>query len=90
MPVKLFPQQTADETESETSDSRENPRCYDDAEEIPQTADKRPAFELRREQSPRKRRRAYESGEKSDVCGEVFYRRAAKLVELGKNRCSRA
>ena len=59
------------------------------AEEIPEAANECPAVELRREQSPRKWRRADEPGEESDVRREVLYRRAAKMVELGKNRCSR-
>ena len=90
VPVELLPQQSADETKSEPCNSREDSCSNDDPEEIPETAHKRPAVEVRREQPPREGSRADESGEKSDVRGEIFYRRAAKVVELGKNRCSRA
>ena len=85
MAMKLLPQHPTDETDAEARDSAEDSRRDHNPEEIPEAANERPAVELGREKSPRKRRRADEPGEKSDVRGEVFYRRAAKLIELGKN-----
>ena len=89
MTVKLLPQEAADEPKPEPGDARKNARRSDDAEEIPETADERPTLELRREQSPRKRRRADESGEEPDVCGEILDRRTPQVIELGNDRCSR-
>ena len=89
MTVKLLPQRAADETKSEPGNSGKNTGCDDDAEEIPEAANERPALELRREQSPRKRCSSDEAGEESDISREVLYGRAAKMVELGKNRCPR-
>ena len=82
MPVKLLPQQASGESDSESGDSAEDARRGNDSEEVPETANERPALELRREKSPREWRGPDEPGEKPDVRGEVFDRRTTKVVEL--------
>ena len=72
MTMELLPQRPADEAEPESCDSAEDSRRGHDSEEIPETPDKCPALQLRREQSPCKRRRADEAGQEPDVSGKVF------------------
>ncbi|HEX2723910.1 MAG TPA: hypothetical protein VHM24_13420 [Gemmatimonadaceae bacterium] len=86
--VKLFPRNAECVAASEAGDSGEDPSRDHDAEEVPETFHKAAALELCSEQPPGKRRRANEPGKKAKVCGEIFYYRPAKLIELRENRYS--
>lgn len=88
--MKLLPYETGRVADAEPGYSRKNACRRDNAEEVPQAFDERPALQLRGEQSPCEGCRANKARQKSEVCSEILYRCAAKLIELGKNRCSRA
>ena len=86
MAMKLLPQDAADVPYPKSGDPRENACRDNDPEEIPQPLHERPARELIREKTPRKRRRADKASQESDVSGEILDGGAPELVELGKNR----
>jgi len=85
MAVNLLPQHTGNVTNSEAGDAGEDACGDDDPEKIPEPFDERAARQLVRQETPGKRRSTNESREESNVCSQVFYRRAPKVVELGKD-----
>ena len=84
--MDLLPNHSADISNTESGDAGEDSRCDHDGEEIPETANECAACELIRQESPGERRGTNESREESDVCGEIFYRGPAKMIELRKDR----
>jgi hypothetical protein len=71
--------------QSQSRNSGEDSDRRDDAKEVPETAGETSGFELCRKETPREGGGADESAEKAQVCREILYCGAAKLVELGDN-----
>lgn len=85
MPVNLLPCNTADVTQSESGDPREDSRGDNDSEEIPEPANERSARKLFAEQSPCKGCDTDESDEEPDIGRKVLYRGPAQVIKLREN-----